>query len=218
MAGARAVGAAGRGCGSSYAGSAGRHSCVRVGTRCSPTAVRGSPVARGVRGRPLSPLWLLSSWGLSGPAAHVLWARMCGYGVRCEGRLRSGAPPPPTVGPLGGLSVRLHSCRGRGCAPVGARRCPLGFHALGGPRSAGLVGAVPGGVARHRCEGRLVPGAVPPPVARPLGGPSESTTHMLRARACGGGGPAPPPRPATVARGVWCQTLSLPQPPALWGG
>ena len=24
--------------------------------------------------------------------------------------------------------------------------------------------------------------------------------------------------PATVARGVWCQTLSLPQPPVLWGG
>ena len=24
--------------------------------------------------------------------------------------------------------------------------------------------------------------------------------------------------PATVVRGVWCQTLSLPQPPVLWGG
>ena len=24
-------------------------------------------------------------------------------------------------------------------------------------------------------------------------------------------------RPATVVRGVWCQTLSLPEPPALWG-
>ena len=84
MAGACAVGAAGRGWGSSYAGSAGRHSCVRVGTRCSPPAVCGGPVARGVRGWALSPLWLPSSWGLSGPAAHVLWARVCGYGVqRC---------------------------------------------------------------------------------------------------------------------------------------
>ena len=72
MAGARAVGAAGRGWGSSYAGSAGRHSCVRVGTRCSPPAVRGGPVARGVGGRALSPLRLPSSWELSGPAAHVL--------------------------------------------------------------------------------------------------------------------------------------------------
>ena len=84
MAGARAVGAAGRGWGSSYTGSAGRHSCVCVGTRCSPPGVRGSPVARGVRGRALSPLRLPSSWGLSGPAAHVLSARVCMYGVqRC---------------------------------------------------------------------------------------------------------------------------------------
>ena len=161
-----------------------------------PPAVRGGPVARGVRGRALSPLRLPSFCGLSGPAAHVLWARVCGYGVHCEGRLRSGAPPPPTVRPLGGLSVRLHPCRGRGCAGVGARRCPLGLHALWGPRSAGVVGAVPGGLARHRCEGRLVLGAVPPPFARPLGGPSGSTTHMLWARACVCGGPAPSPRPA----------------------
>ena len=175
MAGALAVGAAGRGWGSSYAGSAGRRSCVPVGTRCSPPAVRGGSVARGVRGRALSPLRLPSSWGLSGPAAHVLWARLCGYGVCCEGRLRSGAPPPPTVRPLGGLSVQLHSCCGRGCAGVGARRCPLSLNALEGPRSAGVVGAVSGGVARHRCEGRLVPGAAPPPVARPRAAPHSPT-------------------------------------------
>ena len=201
MAGARAVGAAGRGRRSSYAGSAGRHSCVRVGTRCSPPpAVRGGPVARGVRGRALSPLRLPSSWGLLGPAAHVLWAQVCGYGVRYEGRLLSGAPPPRTARPLGGLLVRLHFCRGRGCAGLGARRCPLGLHAVGGPRSPGVVGAVLGGVARHRCEGCLVPGAVPPPVARPVGGPSGSTTHMLWAQACGSGGPAPSPRPACPVR------------------
>ena len=162
----------------------------------APPPVGGGPVARGVRGGALSPLRLPSSWGLSGPAAQVLWARVCGYGVRCEGRLRSGAPPPPTVRPLGGLSVRLHSCRGRGCAGVGARRCPVCLHALGGPRSVGVVGAIPGGLARHRCEGRLVPGAAPPPVARPLGGPSGSTTHMLWGRACGCWGPASSPRPA----------------------
>ena len=175
---------------------AGIRVCVWALGAPPPPAVRGGPVVRGVRGRALSPLRLPSSWGLSGPAAHMLWARVCGYGVCCEGRLRSGAPPPPTVRPLGGLSVSLHSCRGRGCAGVGARRCPLGLHALWGPRSAEVVGAVPGGVARHRCEGRLVPGAAPPPVARPRGGPSGSTTHMLWARACGCGGPAPSPRPA----------------------
>ena len=58
--------------------------CVRVGTRCSPPAVCGGPVARGVQGPALSHLRLPSSWGLSGPAAHLLWARVCGYGVqRC---------------------------------------------------------------------------------------------------------------------------------------
>ena len=41
-------------------------------------AVRGGPVARGVRGRALSPLRLPSSCGLSGPTAHVL----CGVQVR----------------------------------------------------------------------------------------------------------------------------------------
>ena len=162
-----------------------------------PPAVGGGPVARGIRGRALSPLRLPSSWELSGPAVHVLWARF-------EGRLRSGAPPPPTVRPLDGLLVRLHSCCGRGCAGVGARRCPLGLHALWGPRSAGVVGAVPGGVARHGCEGRPVPGAVPPPVAHPLGGPSRSTTHKLWARACGCGGPAPSPRPACLV-GAACR-------------
>ena len=212
------MGAAGRGWGSSYAGSAGRHSCVHVGTRCSPPAVRGGPVARGVQGRALSPLRLPSSWGLSGPAAHVLWARVCGYGVqrcprgpyslcssgaqpgfrgqrvRCEGRLQSGAPPPPTVRPLGGLSGSvIHSCCGRGCAGVGARRCALGLRALWGPRSAGVVKAVPGGVARHRCERRLVSGAVPPPVARPLGGPSGPSPTC-----CGRGRPGVGAQPGTV--------------------
>ena len=130
-----------------------------------PPAVRGGPVARGVRGRALSPLRLPSFWGLSGPAAHVLWARVCGYGVRCEQRQLSGAPPPPTVRPLGGLLVRLQSCRGRGCAGVGAQRCPLGLHALWGPRSAGVVGAVPGGASgASRCPS---PGR--PPSGRAVG-------------------------------------------------
>ena len=99
---------------------------------------------------------------------------------------------------------------------------------------------VPGGGAFHPCEGRLRSGAPPPPTARPLGGLLGSATHVLWARACGCGGPtlspwpARPVRgcvpwggwgavsvggwPATVVRGVWCQALSLPRPPVLWGG
>ena len=34
---------------------------------------------------------------------------------------------------------------------------------------------------------------------------------VVRGRARGAG-------PATVVRGVWCQALSLPRPPVLWGG
>ena len=118
-----------------------------VGARC-PRAV-GTGVR--VRGPALSP-WPVFPVFLRGGQPGFRGPR-----VRCEGRLRSGAPPPPTARPLGGRSGSvIPSCCGRGCAGVGARRCPLSLHALWGPRSAGVVGAVPGGVARHRCEGRLV--------------------------------------------------------------
>ena len=91
----------------------------------------------------------------------------------------------------------------------------------------------------HCSGGPLRPGAVPPPTARSLGGLLGSATHVLWARVCGcggptlsprpacpagaarrggGGGPSPGGWPATVARGAWCQALSLPRPPVLWSG
>ena len=97
---------------------------------------------------------------------------------------------------------------------------------------------VSGGGAFLGCGGRLSSGAPPPPAARPLGGLSGSATHELWARVCecrgpalspwlacprgavccgGGGAPSPGGRPPTVARGVWCQALSLPRPPVRWG-
>ena len=87
-----------------------------------------------------------------------------------EGRLRSGAPPPPTACPLGGLlgsitrvlQVRACGCGGPSLSPWPA--CPVGAACHGGGG-----GPSPGKLARHRCEGRLVSGAVPPPAARPLG-------------------------------------------------
>ena len=133
---------------------------------------------------------------------------------RCEGRSSSRAPPPPAAFSLGGLSGSL-TCRGRGCAGVGAEHCPFGMYALWGLRAAGLAGAVPrGGLACHRPEGRLVSGAVPPPAARPLGraagylrpvcpgcgwcghGDRAPVPHTVPLRAvvgpCGGGGGASP--------------------------
>ena len=84
-------------------------------------------------------------------------------------------------------------------------------------------------------------GAVPPPAARPLGraagvprpvcpgcgrcgcgdpapAPQRAPLRAGFAR-CGGGGRASPGGvPSTVLRGVWGQTLPLPQLPALWAG
>ena len=113
------------------------------------------------------------------------------------------------------------------CALAG-RRCSLWEWRKGSPA----------GGAFHHHEGRLRSGAPPPPTARPLGWLLGSVTPVLRARACGcggpslspwpacpvgaacrgsGGGPSPRGWPATVVRGVWCQALSLPRPPVLWG-
>ena len=49
---------------------------------------------------------------------------------------------------------------------------------------------VPWGSAFRRSEGSLRSGAPPYPAARPLGGLSGSTTHVLWARVCGCGRPA----------------------------
>ena len=121
----------------------------------------------------------------------------------------------------------------------GVRRCPSPGRPSSGalaPLRCSLWGwrkGVPEGGAFHHCGGRLRPGAVPPPTARPLGGLLGSATHVLWARVCGCGGPTLSPRPAcpagaacrgvgggpaTVARGAWCQALSLPRPPVLWSG
>ena len=199
--------------------------------------------------------WLQSvrAWGPSTrPTARALGGRRCSlWGWRkgvpggaafhhCEGRLRSGAVPPSTARPLGGLLgsathvlwARVCGCGGPTLFPWPA--CPVGAVC----RRAG-GGLSPGGVACHRCEGRLVSGAVPPPAARPLeraarvprpvcpgcgrcgrGDPAPAPQRApLRAGVarCGGGGRASPGGvPATVVRGAWCQALSLPRPPVLW--
>ena len=150
------------------------------------------------------------AWGPStGSTACALAGRRCslwgwrkgvpGGGAfhRCEERLRSGAPPPPTARPLGGplesathvLWARVCGCGGPTLSPWPA--CPVGAACRGGGG-----GPSPGGVACHRCEGRLRSGAPPPPTARPLGGPLGSATHVLWARVCGCGGPTLSPWPA----------------------
>ena len=141
----------------------------------------------------------MRAWGPStSPTACALAGRSCSLwgwrrGVprggafhRCEGRLRSGTPPPPLPPGSATCVSRVRSVRPRGPS-TGSTAC-----ALAGRRCAlwGWQKGVPGGVACRRCEGRLRSGAPPPPTARPPGGLSGSATHVLWVRVCGCGGPA----------------------------
>ena len=150
----------------------------------------------------------------------------------------SGAVPPPAARPPERAArVPRPACPGRGrCGRVdpapAPQRAPLraGVARCGGGRRAS-----PGGGAFHRCEGRLVSGAVPSPAARPperaarvprpvcpgcgrcghvdpAPAPQRAPLRAGVAR-CGGGGRASPGGvPSTVVRGAWCQALSLPRP------
>ena len=111
----------------------------------------------------------MRAWGSStGPTACALAGRRCSlWGWRkgvpgggafhhCEGRLRSGAVPPPTARPLGGLSGSATHVLLARVVGVGAQPCPLGLRALWGLRAAGVVGGRPRGgwpatVARGVC-------------------------------------------------------------------
>ena len=133
-----------------------------------------------------------------------------------------------------GSATRVSRARSmRTCGPsTGPTAC-----ALAGRRCSlwGWRKGVPGGDAFHRCGGRLVSGAVPPPAARPpergarvprpvcpgcgrcgrvdpAPAPQRAPLRAGVAR-CGGGGRASPGGvPSTVVRGAWCQALSLPRP------
>ena len=122
----------------------------------------------------------------------------------CEGRLRSGAVPPPTARPPDGLLgsathvlwARVCGCRGPKLFPW--PECPVGAACRGGGG-----GPSPGGVACHRCGGRLVSGAVPPPAALPL----ERAARVPRpvcpgCSRCGRGDPAAVPQCAPLRAGV----------------
>ena len=214
-------------------GAPGVRRCPSPGRPSSGAGSRGS-VTR------VSPVLSAQAWGPStGPTACALAGRrfslwgwrkgVPGRGAfhHCEGRLRSGAAPPQTACPLGGLLgsathllwAQVCGCGGPTLFPWPA--CPVGAACRGGGG-----GPSPGGVACHRCEGRLVSGAVPPPAARPLEraawvprpvcpgcgpcgrGDAASAPQRAPLRAgvarCGDGGRVSPGRvPSTIVRGVW---------------
>ena len=173
--------------------------CALAGRRCSPWGWR-----KGVPG---------------GGAFH-----------RCEGRAVSGAVPPLAAHPLERAAARVPRPVCPGCGRCGhvdpaavPQRAPL---RAGVARCGGGGRASPGGGAFHRCEGRLMSGAVPPLAARPLEraarvprpvcpgcgrcgrvdpapAPQRAPLRAGVAR-CGGGGRASPGGvPSTVVRGAW---------------
>ena len=153
--------------------------CVGVGAQHRPLglhALWGLRAAGVVGGRPRGG-WpanvVRGAWcqALSLPRPPVLWSRQPGFRDPCV---------PGAVGAGVGTQHRPHSVR------------PCGPALL----AVGVAGGRPRGGAVHRCEGRLRSGAVPPPTARPLGGPLGSATHVLWARVCGCGGPTLSPWPA----------------------
>ena len=155
----------------------------------------------------------------------------------------SGAVPPPAAGPLERAArVPRPVCPGcgrcgRGDPAPAPGRAPL---RAGVTRREGGGRASPGG-ACHRCEGRPVSGAVPPPAARvleraagvpcpvcpgcgrfgrgdPAPAPQRAPLRAGVARCGGGGRTSPGGSPSTIVRGAWCQALSLPRPSVLWSG
>ena len=150
----------------------------------------------------------------------------------------SGAVPSPAARPPE-RAARVPRTVCPGCGRCGRvdpapapQRAPL---RAGVARCWGGGRASPGGGAFHRCEGRMVSGAVPPPAARP----PERAARVPRpvcpgCGRCGRVDPAPAPQraplragvarcgsgrraspggvPSTVVRGPWCQALSLPRP------
>ena len=155
---------------------------------------------------------------LSLPRPPVLWSGQPGFRDPCV---------PDAVDAGVWTQHRPHSVR-----PCGTALLAVGV-AEGRPR---------GGGAFHRCEGRLVSGAVPPPAACPperaarvprpacpgrgrwgCGDPAPAPKRApLRAgvaRCGGGGGVSPGGVPSTIVRGAWGQALSLSRLPAhCWVG
>ena len=180
------------------------------GVACAPRAVPALGAGRAVPRGPCPsacpapvPCSVWRAWGGGGPVPvcpYLAWGCCCGW------RLRSGAVPPPTARPLGGLLgsathvlwARVCRCGGPTLSPWPA--CPAGAACRGG----GVVGGRSrGGVACHRCEGRLVSGAVPPPTARPLGRAAGVPQPVCPGCGrCGRGDPASAPQRAPLRAGV----------------
>ena len=118
---------------------------------------------------------------------RVSWAR------RYQGQCRA-------LQPLGHQGYRLRSYKKDPplCSGYTWPACPDRAACRGGGG-----GPSPGGVACHRCEGRRVSGAVPPPAVSPLGRVAGVPRPVCPGCGwCGRGDPAPVPQRAPFQTGV----------------
>ena len=210
------------------------------GVACAPRAV---PALGAGRAAPRGPcpsacpalvscsVW--RAWGGGNPVAvppSLAWG--CGGGGRaspgggafhcCEGRLGSGAPPPPTAPPLGGpLGSAIHVLWARACGcggptlpswparPVGAacRRAGPGRSCAGGRAGGGGGGAPCPPFARPswvcRARGRSAS-------FRPSAFPGQATKLVLLASICPWGAWPPIPLQFVLARLHWARSVRRP--------
>ena len=170
----------------------------------------------------------LRAWGPStGPTACALAGRRCllsgwqkgvprgGAFNHSEGRLRSGAVPPPTASPLGELSgSATHVLWARVCGCGGPTLSPWPACPFGGCVPRGWWGAVPGGGSLPPLCGASGVRRCPSP-----GGPSSgassrgSATRVFRVRSVRAWGPSTGPRacaPAGWRCSLWGWQIGVP--------
>ena len=155
-----------------------------------------------------APAGRLESLTLSPPGEMWAWARNLLVTRTCyptTPRLPVGTGRRWYVARLGSDPHSLTALGTGGAATRAGSGSPWATRAGGGApgRRGGGGGPSPGGVACHRCEGRLVSGAVPPPSARPLGRAARVPRPVCPGCGrCGCGDPAPAPRRAPLRAGV----------------
>ena len=194
------------------------------------TAVRGvwrqalslsrPPVPGGGQPEPVARVSRARVWWAWGTQHRLHSVRSCELALRAVG-LAGGLPRGGYLAPLRGASeVRRSSspsCPSSGLT-VGVRYrlgvgadvrewgpgiVPLACMPCRGLRAAGELGGRHGGVGSHRCEGRLVSGAVPLPAACPWGRASRTRCPcVLGTGGLGIGDPAPAPQRALLRAGV----------------
>ena len=193
---------------------------VRAPPRVLPRSLAPSGVLWGGRSGPGSPLLGLGLWGWrkgvpGGGAFHC-----------CEGRLGSGAPPPPTARPLSGLlgsAIYVLWARACGCGgpylspwsarPVGAARRGAGpWRSCAGGQAGGGGG---GGGGRAPCPPFVRPGGAcraggRSASFRPSDFPGQATKRVSLASFCPWGAWPPIKLRFLLARLHWARSMRRP--------